>query len=223
MTVQILPVIGTSQKVYDYLGISGVQAGEPLPNTSTLLSAYINQLLGVTATLICTWLDYDFTTNQVQNVNGFGNNFSNWQFPFPIASITAALDWDPLSPLAGPTMGPSNLTILTQNKSIIYRNDGGLFNENLYYSFVFTQDIGTVYGVWPLDIVQVQVEMIATIYKESANFAPNTAFPNSYIAGANSITLGIETFTQDLIGNVKFQEMTPRWKDRLRSHRRMSI
>lgn len=210
MPVQIVPVIATSQMLYDYMGITGAQAAANLINGTTTLAVWIARLRDATATSIVQLLNYDFTTVQVQNWNGYGNDLSILEFDFPINAFTNFKSWDPLNPTTAVVdEGTGNLTVLSIDPTIIFRNDKKTFASWLYYYLSFTQIADPINpSGWPLDIITVQCEMVALTMRQSNN-------------GIASI--GKAEF-EGLAGRpLKYQDMMPFWKQRLNPYKKIAI
>lgn len=169
MAVKITPIIATAQNVYDYCGISAGTAAANIASGITLASL-ITSLLARSAQMICSEINYDYTAGQVVWLRDFGNDQQYITTPWPIATITTFTSWDPGNPAtAVVVIGAGALSVATNDPYTVFRNDGLCFSSQLKYYIEFTQAVNPDTNGWPSAIVEIQCEMVATIYKESQN------------------------------------------------------
>lgn len=218
MATQTQPVICTAQQVYDYMQITAAQAAATLQNGVTVRSAYIANLMAWTATQIVEWIDYDYTQSQVQKPNVWGNDLGYLQFDYPIQTITSAVSWDPENPNTAVVDISAGTGIFTTDPTKLVRTDNDDFSSYLQYFFELVQALDPlVFNGWPASAIQVQIEMIATIYRESGNTdnisGPFTLYNHNLGQKAkwSATTPGIP-FTK-----AEWDDLTARWKARLRS------
>jgi hypothetical protein len=222
MAAPVLPVICSAQQVYDYMQITAPEAAANLLNATTTRAAFIANLMLFTASQIVSWLGYDYTTNALQALRLQGNCSSSWRFGFPIGTIAVAKSWDPNNPTVSPIDLTTILDILSIDINTIYRTDGGIFQQNLWYIFEFQQASDPyIYNGWPQECIQVQLEMIATIYRESSN---NDNIVGNFSGLPESTSgLAITEIHKYLSTEFKYEDLTSRWKDRLRGARKIAI
>ena len=219
MPAQIQPIIGSVQDVADYMGFTNGQLTGNIPSGVITLNNWLQRCLNWTATQLVQWLDYDWTPGQVQNITEYGNGLQYADFPFPIATIASFFSWDPSDPTTAPiNIGGAALAPQANNPYRLIRSDGGYFSRYLEYTISITQATDpNVFAQWPQEIPQVQLEMVAVLYRESFNFEGTGQ------SGQNPNLLGTDKFENYLKDSTTYIELTPRWKDRIRSRRRIAI
>lgn len=205
---QIAPVIATSQQAYDFLGISSTQAAGKLLNGTTTVASYIASLLQRTAIQIATWINYDYTQNQVQQLRFFGNGLQYICTPYPCVTVQVFKSWDPQSPTVAPVdIGTGSLVVVGIDPYKLYRNDNNIFQPNLEYFVQVLQDVDPVaFGGWPQDVIEVQVEMVASWYKGSFNLQGDFDTKQLRDPGTNTMTTKLD--------------MNIEWQKRLRPYKR---
>ncbi len=210
MPTQITPTIATKQQVYDYCGITAGLAALNVGSAAITWANWIQRELDVTAWQIVQYLDYDFTTAQVQMLRFVGEGQTYIDVNYPVSTITAFTSFDPTNPSGTVTnIGTAALALSdTNNPFRIYRIDKNDFQPGLDYYIALTQAADTRLAGWPMPIIQIQIEMIATIIKESDN-------------GRGILN---ESEYEGLLGRpIKYKDVYNRFLQQLRPWRRIAI
>jgi hypothetical protein len=169
MAYQNVPVICTAQEVYDYCGISSTQASTDITSGITW-ATWIEQLIQRTAWMIVNEINRDYSAGQIVTLTFQGNNQpSIYCDQQPIGSFTSCFSWDPTDPTVANVNEGNNFAPNANNLFILNRTDGQIFEYYRWYQVIYNQAADPRYGVWPLPIMQIQLEMIEVIIKESQN------------------------------------------------------
>jgi|ERR1017187_868469 hypothetical protein len=168
MPSQIQPVIATQLQAAGYCGLS---TGALAANISSgvTLGAWVTDLLNRTASSIVDYISYDYTYQQICTVTFDGNNLPWINVVQPFGQLLSCYSWDKMTPSIAPANEGTNFSNNGKDTLTIARTDGTIFTRHTTYQIIYQQPVDPILGAWPLPILQIQLEMIQMIIKDSAN------------------------------------------------------